>query len=421
MKTQTSCSYNQKASNRTSRRAFAPGLLSLFAPALLAKSNNPDVTITAGGLFSLTGNSSDLGTQSKLMMTIASKDVDPLFTDFNMNPPSKNVGVDFHLLFEDTQLDPQKAAAAASRLIQQGAQFLIGPQTSAEVARVKPITDAAGVVLVSPGSTASSLSIPNDTVFRFVPDDKLESKAVAHVAVQAGIKAICPVWRGDDGNRGLANSLKQFGPGLGLAVAAGIEYPASGANFASVAGSLAAIVAQLKLTYSLNQIAIFLGAFDEGADLLTASSGFSDLAAIRWFAGDGVTLSNVFLSPAVAQFALATQFLAPSLGLPPEADPVIAPILTETAAAGVPSPTAFSFAAYDGFVCATLALLLAGGDKTKVSAILPQVAKRYFGPTGWTLLNAAGDREIGNFEFFGIVNQQGGYSWKGVLVEQVTG
>src|SRR5262249_60333094 len=96
-------------------------------------------------------------------------------------------------------------------------------------------------------------------------------------------------------------------------------------------------------------------------------------------------------------------------------------ILADTAAVGVPPLTPCSFAACDGFVCAALAWLLAGGEKTKVSTILPEVAKRYFGPTGWTLFNSAGDRQIGNFQFFGIVNQQGAFSWKGVLVEQVTG
>jgi hypothetical protein len=214
--------------------------------------------------------------------------------------------------------------------------------------------------------------------------------------------------------------LKQFGPGLGLTVAAGMEYPASGADFTSVANSLSGMVTQLKQTNSLNQIAVFLGAFDEGAALLTACSSFPDLRSIRWFAGDGATLSNAYLSSSAAAFAAATQFLAPSLGLPPEAGPVIAPILAQTAKAGVPSPTAFSFAAYDGFVCATLAWLLADGDKTDVRYILPEVAKRYFGPTGWTLLNSAGDRQIGNFEFFGIINQKGAYSWQSVLVAQVT-
>jgi hypothetical protein len=187
-----------------------------------------------------------------------------------------------------------------------------------------------------------------------------------------------------------------------------------------LASSLAAAVAQLKLTYSLSQIAVFLAAFDQGADLLAACSSFPDLASIRWFSTDGVTLSNAYLAPGPAQFAAATQFLAPSLALPADAQPVIAPILAETAAAGVPSPTPFSFAAYDGFVCATLAWVLAGGDKTQVSAILPEIAKRYFGPTGWTLLNSAGDRALGNFEFFGIVNQGGAFSWKPILVQQAS-
>ena len=408
-----------KSQNLTSRRAFLPGLLSLSAPALLSKTAKADVTITVGGLFSLTGNSSDLGTQCKLMMTIASQDLDPLLADFNFNPPPKDLGVAFELLIQDTQLDPQKAAAAATLLIREGAQFLIGPQTSSEVAQVKPITDAAGVVLVSPGSTASSLSIPNDSVFRFVPDDTLESQAIAQAAANAGIKAIVPVWRGDTGNRGLASSLQQFGPGLGLSVATGIEYPVSGANFAAVASSLSTMVAQLEMTYTPSQVAVVLAAFDEGADLLTAASGFSNLGAIRWFATDGVALSSAYLTATVAPFASSIQLLAANLGLPPQAQPVIAPILAKTTAAGVPSPIAFSFAAYDGFVCATLAWLLAAGDKTKVAAILPEVAKRYFGPTGWTLLDAAGDRAIGNFEFFGIVNQGGVYSWKGLLTVQV--
>ena len=134
-----------------------------------------------------------------------------------------------------------------------------------------------GVVLVSPGSTASTLSLPNDSVFRFVPDDTLESKAIAQAAAGDGLKAIVPVWRGDDGNRGLANSLTQFGPGLGLFVPPGIEYLASGANFTTVASSLQTIVTNLKTTYPLSEIGIFLAAFDEGADLLNAASLTQDL------------------------------------------------------------------------------------------------------------------------------------------------
>jgi len=409
-----------KSPHLPSRRAFAPGLLSLFAPALLAGRGQPDVTIKVGGLFSLTGNSSDLGTQSKLMLSIAANDLQPMLEFYNANPPAGSIGVAFELLIEDTKLDPQTAANAATTLIGKGVQFLIGPQTSSEVAAVKPITDQHRVVLVSQGSTASSLSLPNDSVFRFVPDDTLESKAAAQAAASVGIKAIVPVWRGDDGNRGLVSSLKTFASQFQLTVAAGYEYAITVTDFTSVAASLESAVSQLKSTYSLQQIAIYLAGFDEAAALLTAASQTPDLGSVRWFAGDGITLSNAYLTAGVAPFAAATQLLAPSIALPSEAQPIIAPVLAAMAEAGVASPTAFAFAAYDAVICATLAWLLAGDDKHNVAAILPQVAQRYFGTTGWALLNANGDRAIGDFQFFGIALRSGAYTWIPVLTQQVS-
>ena len=123
-----------------------------------------------------------------------------------------------------------------------------------------------------------------------------------------------------------------------------------------------------------------------------------------------------------AQFASITHLLAATLGLPAQAQPLRDPVLMQTAAAG----SAFAhwiqaFAAYDGFVCAVLAWLLGGGDKTNVAEILPQVAKMYFGTTGWCLLlaNAAGDRAVGDFDFFGIVGNAGSFQWQRLLSEQV--
>lgn len=399
------------------RTLFGSGILSLAALKLPAKSANAEVSLSVGALFSLTGNSADLGTQSKQMMEIAAGDLEALLGDFSDWPRARDTGVSFDLIFEDTQLDPTIAANKARRLIDRGAQFLIGPQTSAEVAAVKPITDAAGVVLVSQGSTASSLSIPNDTVFRFVPDDTLESKAIAAAAVGLGIKAMVPVWRGDAGNQGLAASLRTFGPGLGIEVAAGFEYPTAGANFTTVASELAAAVGILKSTLPLSQIAVFVAGFDEAASLLSAASASSDLSSVRWFATDGIALSSAFLAPGPAQFAEMTQLAAANLGLPAEAQPLRDPILQAT---GLTSPIPFAFAAYDAFACATLAWLLAGKERTKVRDTLAPVAMQHFGTTGWALLNANGDRAIGNFEFFGIVNGSGGPQWTGLFSQQVS-
>ena len=62
-----------------SRRAlFGSGILSLAALNLHAKPANAEVSLSVGALFSLAGNSADLGTQSKLMMEIAAGDLEAL-------------------------------------------------------------------------------------------------------------------------------------------------------------------------------------------------------------------------------------------------------------------------------------------------------------------------------------------------------
>src|SRR5262249_25304173 len=150
-------------------------------------------------------------------------------------------------------------------------------------------------------------------------------------AAGLGIKAIIPVWRGDAGNRGLVNSLKGFAAQFQLTVATGYEYATSVTDFTSVAASLESAVSQLKSTYTVKQIAIFLAGFDESAALLAAASKTADLGSVRWFAGDGITLSNAFLTPEVAPFAALSQLLAPSIALPAEAQSIVAPVLAAMA------------------------------------------------------------------------------------------
>ena len=47
-------------------------------------------------------------------------------------------------------------------------KLIIGPQSSSELAAIMDAANQRGVLVVSQGSTASSLGIPNDMIFRFV-------------------------------------------------------------------------------------------------------------------------------------------------------------------------------------------------------------------------------------------------------------
>src|SRR5207253_9729054 len=106
----------------------------------------------------------------------------------------------FHSVVCDTQLDPAKALAAIQDLDKRGVKIVIGPQSSAEVAMIKPYADAHNILVISQGSTASSLSISGDNIFRFCPNDKREAEAIVALMWHDGILTIVPLWRDYAGN-----------------------------------------------------------------------------------------------------------------------------------------------------------------------------------------------------------------------------
>lgn len=138
-------------------------LLALLVPAAevaAAKSSKQRVKI--GVLVSLTGSWSSLGKNTVAALRIAAADLE------NIRPQYRPAR--FRFFVRDTQLDPEKALDAIRDLDQRGVRIVIGPQSSAEVAKIKPYADAHNILVISQGSTASSLAIPGDNIFRFCPN-----------------------------------------------------------------------------------------------------------------------------------------------------------------------------------------------------------------------------------------------------------
>ncbi|HEX8675195.1 MAG TPA: ABC transporter substrate-binding protein, partial [Longimicrobium sp.] len=142
---------------RATRRAF----VLLAASAALAACTD-DATgfeepreITLGGIFSLTGNWSTLGVASKAAMELAVEDV---------NAYAAGRGITFRADIRDTRLEPSRAQLEVEALRATGARLVIGPQSSAELAAIKPFVDANGMIAVSQSSTAGTLAVA-DRIF----------------------------------------------------------------------------------------------------------------------------------------------------------------------------------------------------------------------------------------------------------------
>ena len=111
----------------------------------------------------------------------------------------------------DDGTHPDIAKETARRLIDEGAQVLIGAGASGVSLAVFPIIREAGVVLFSPSNTAARLTSEEDDglYFRTAPPDGLQAVALADIIVRDGASKVSIIYRDDAYGVGLAESTKE--------------------------------------------------------------------------------------------------------------------------------------------------------------------------------------------------------------------
>jgi len=367
-------------------------------------------TIKIGGLFSLTGNWSSLGIPSQEAMKLG-------LIDVNAYLEEKGSNIRFSTVVYDTELDTTLAKNSITRAFTtNNVKYIIGPQSSAEVGAILPYANANNILVVSQGSTASSLAIPNDAVFRFCPGDAVEGRAMAQTMYAQGKQAIITLSRDDAGNRGLQQSVGSAFTTLGGQVTAIAPYPTTGNDYANLLSQLRTSIQQYTATYGANQVGVYLASFDECKDIFQSAISDPVFSSVNWYGGDGIVLSSVLLtSNAACQFAATTHFFAPNFGLPLTPNPKLASIQTAIRTNTGYEPDAYTFAVYDAmWVIAKTVTSYSNvtSNFSKLKADFANEANQHYGITGPTVLNANGDRDSGSFDYFGVVNENGVYTWK---------
>ncbi len=377
------------------RRAFV--LLAACALAACGDGTGADDPreITLGGIFSLNGNWASLGVASKAAMELAVEDVNAYAAGRNLT---------FRVDIRDTGLDPAAALQAVESLRRDGVRLVIGPQSSAELAAIKPFVDANGMVAVSQSSTAGSLAVA-DRIFRLTPADSLEGVAIAALMFADGVRSVVPAWRADAGNQGLHTATRRAFTGRGGTVSAGAEYATTATSYAATVSALGTQVRAALATRPAAQVAVQLSAFDEAADILALAAADPVLASVRWYGADGITQSAVVTGRApAAAFAETVGFPAPTVGADPAARAKWEPLAARIRARSGAEADAFAFGVYDAVWIAAQAYLASPADvqADSLAARFQTAASTYYGATGWTVLNAAGDRREGIFDFWAI-------------------
>src|SRR5213595_3360634 len=304
-----------------------------------------------GVLVSLTGSWNSLGQNTVAALQLANDQL-------KATAKAEHGGYRFKLFVRDTALDPAKALAAIQDLDKRGVKIVIGPQSSSEVAMIKSYADAHNILVISQGSTASSLAIAGDNIFRFCPNDKREADAIVALLWRDGIRAIVPLWRNDTGNNGLHDSVQAAFQLQGGIVEAGYRYEPTTSDFSVATASVASQIENL-IGGGTNPstIAVYLAAFDEVVDVFHSAQGNTTLSNTAWYGSDGVALSAVLLGDsAAAAFATNAGYPNPIFGLDDglqnEWQPVADAIESRT---GI-MPDAFALSAYDALFVVQRAL-----------------------------------------------------------------
>ncbi len=363
--------------------------------------------LVVGAVLDLKSGWTSLGRASRVTLQLAAADA-------NIRLAREGSPLRVRLRIVDALGKPEVAQRELQRLAAQGVRVVIGPQASSEVRAVRRAATSLGIVVISQGSTAHSLAIAGDNVFRFVPDDIREGEALVALLRRDKIDALVPIWRDDPGNDGLVISVRRQFRAAGGKVANGVRYGADVTDFTTSAEALSRQVEGLRQG-GAKHVAVYLAAFDESVGVFHSARAVSGLNAVPWYGSDGVALSTALVrDQQAAGFASDVGYPNPTLGLSDALLRRAAPLMARVHRRLGRNPDAFALTAYDALQIAVDAQRRAGGGSSTsiLRRRLVAAADGHTGVTGRMTLNGAGDRAFGSYDFWAVCRSAAGFRWE---------
>ena len=382
-------------------------------------------TVKIGALIPITGVSSSLGESEGAALKIATKDI-------NEYLPKTHSGIGIQLIIEDTQTNPSVTLEKLKHLAAKGIKIVIGPATSADLKAIHDYADRNGILLISPSSTAPSLAIKGNNVFRFVPDDTHQAQAISKLMWDDGIRVVVPFWRTDVYGNDLVRATKHSLQELGGRVADGVGYIPNTGDFAASLNRINFIVWDQDLKaldskinqaisqYGIDKVGVYFVAFDEIAPIFIQAQNHPTLSKVKWYGSDGSALNNKLIrNTDAAAFAVKTGFPTPIYAVEDDNDERLKHVEAQIHEQIERTPRSYASVAYDALWVAALAEnnTRATHDINYLKNTIVKIADSYKGITGNTSLNEFGDRKYGDYDFWAVRNSKGthdSFTWQRV-------
>ncbi|MEP3277717.1 MAG: ABC transporter substrate-binding protein [Stappiaceae bacterium] len=272
-------------------------------------------------------------------------------------------GQKIDVVLGDSACNPQNATDSVTKAVNvSGIVALVGPHCSgATIAAANSVTIPAGILLISPSATSPEVTSldDKDTVFRTVPSDDYQGRALARTVLGNGTKKVAVTYLNNDYGKGLAESFKAEFAGNGGEITDFAAHEEGKASYRSNLAELAKGGADTLMIFDYGDgsgLTILRQALENGFfENFIGGDGMKSDAPIKELGGEN--LSTFLASSPVGEKSQSLEIFNEAFK-----------------AAGGDPDAIFVTTSYDATFLTALALEKAGGDKTKMSASLRDVS-----------------------------------------------
>lgn len=362
--------------------------------------------VNIGALLPLTGSVASIGEASRVALEVSAEDINSYFSGLGSG---KNV----KLIVRDTKSDPATALEQLKELDKMGIKLIIGPQGSTEAAAVLEYANQNNILLLSTASTAPSLAIPDDNLYRFVPDDTKQGLVLARLMKDEGINTVIPIYRSDVWGKGLAGEVEKDYKALNGTVLEGVAYETTSMDLSAAVETLNKKVIAATSEHGKGSVAVLLCSYVEATEIFALALNYPALSEVKWYGTDGIALNKELINDKNASsFAAATNLTAPMYGYVGENDlyQVTGPKIEKRLGR---IPESYALTAYDALWIATFVNLDAVPEKDKsIKMAMDTLTDTYYGISGWAILNENGDRKYWDYDIWRVKEENGTYRWE---------
>jgi branched-chain amino acid transport system substrate-binding protein len=350
-----------------------------------------------GLLFPITGDFATHGNENIIAANMALSDfneyLEKLDEDWRLNAVTAN-----------SETDPNISLNLVKELYTNNVGIIIGPETSAELALIKPYADDNGMLILSPTSTAPSLAI-KDNIYRLAPDDTNQGKAITSLLKKDGIKAIILITRDDTWGNDLSTSITTSFIENKIGDASfRILYNPANPNYSETNQNIVAILSSISESYRPDEIAIVVIGFGESTEFLKNANSVNVLDDVNWYGTDSNANEKKITEDSESlEFANKVGFTAVQFGSVSNDihDDVESRLIEELGS----TPSAYAYSSYDAVWIIGQSILEANSaDPQLLQNIIEKVAAGYVGALGDVELNDAGDLKAANYDIWEIVD-----------------